>query len=298
MTSWGNYPTDGWLVLPTRLATGHLALSPIGGISFFDFFESGTMARTSTSRGYRKGVGSRYKKRTSTQRRKAGSYGLYRSTKFRGMRSTARSLSTRIPYSLNPFPQSKLVRHKYCDTITIAAAGGAGVAQSYGWRANSLFDPDLTGVGHQPMFYDEMAAQYKYYTVLSSTIVLHVEAESTIGRILCLYTDDDTTIPADYTDLMEQHRFYAGVKLDKRHAPLVLKSFYDAAKYNKSTRQGILGDADQKIAVGSNPAAPVLKYYTFVSYPDKGTATLDAVTFAYKMYFTVLWREPVDHIGS
>ena len=35
---------------------------------------------------------------------------------------------------------------------------------------NSLFDPDQTGTGHQPYYFDQFAALYNRYTVLGSKL--------------------------------------------------------------------------------------------------------------------------------
>lgn len=42
------------------------------------------------------------------------------------------------------------------------------------WRANSIFDPDETGTGHQPNGFDQMAALYEKYIVLGSSMTIWV----------------------------------------------------------------------------------------------------------------------------
>lgn len=66
------------------------------------------------------------------------------------------------------FPKSKLVRLKYCDSVTLNP-GATGVASHY-FAANGLFRPDLTISGHQPRGYDEWMAVYDHYTVIGSKI--------------------------------------------------------------------------------------------------------------------------------
>lgn len=48
----------------------------------------------------------------------------------------------------------------------VEAAAGAGSQQI--WNLNSLFDPDASGVGHQPLYYDQLFSNtgpYQRYTV-------------------------------------------------------------------------------------------------------------------------------------
>lgn len=63
----------------------------------------------------------------------------------------------------------KLLQHKlrtrltFCDTKTISPSTSAAY-QVY--RLASIYDPDFTGVGHQPAFHDQWAALYKHYRVI------------------------------------------------------------------------------------------------------------------------------------
>jgi len=55
---------------------------------------------------------------------------------------------------------------KYCSKHTLytdASTGGYGAEQSY--RLNSLYDPDVTGGGHQPYGFDQVFALYNRYRV-------------------------------------------------------------------------------------------------------------------------------------
>lgn len=47
-------------------------------------------------------------------------------------------------------------------------------AFSYLFRANSVFDPDLTGTGGQPVNFDDYAGLYSYYRVWGSSIKVHI----------------------------------------------------------------------------------------------------------------------------
>lgn len=66
------------------------------------------------------------------------------------------------------FPNSINVRLRYSDVITLTST--AGSLAKHVFRANSLFDPDFTAAGHQPMYFDQLAALYANYVVLGSKI--------------------------------------------------------------------------------------------------------------------------------
>jgi hypothetical protein len=55
---------------------------------------------------------------------------------------------------------------------TSNGTGGANQYSEYTWRANSLYDPDFTGVGTQPAGFAALSTIYSKYRVLSATVNL------------------------------------------------------------------------------------------------------------------------------
>lgn len=242
--------------------------------------------------------GSRYKvgSRAKSIVRKAGAYGPYRSTRFVPLRSTARLYAPqRISKSLSPFPNTKFVRHKYVDSITFPGGIGAGSPASYQFRANSMFDPDYSGVGHQPMFRDEMAAQYQYYTVVSSYIKVTFPAEDGGKRTFALWIDDDGTVPTSQNQLCEQHRYYPEVVLNRRNTPFKMTARFNAPKWNKTNLAGLMANTDFKTAVGSNPSSTATKWYNIMCWPSYLSDTLVISSMMVEMFFVTAWREPIEH---
>lgn len=96
--------------------------------------------------------------------------------------NTVRRAKTRIPLPLGGFPNSLMVRLKYVQTFSLNPAAGAIAVQNF--RANSLYDPDSTGVGHQPSNYDRLTAIYDRYTVVGAKIKVY-PVFLTTGSINC-----------------------------------------------------------------------------------------------------------------
>lgn len=83
-------------------------------------------------------------------------------------------------------PQSLFTQHRYCEEIALASDNLTGYTGSqYVFRLNSLYDPNLTGVGHQPQGYDQMAQFYNTYRVYKVDIYVRVTAISHTGLYLC-----------------------------------------------------------------------------------------------------------------
>ena len=70
----------------------------------------------------------------------------------------------------DPFPAVEKYQLRYSQTVTINP--GIGTCGVYKFRANSIFDPDYTGIGHQPYGHDNLESIYQHYTVDSSTITV------------------------------------------------------------------------------------------------------------------------------
>jgi len=102
------------------------------------------------------------------------------------------------------FPKMIKITHKYHDTINVVCT--SGIVQSQIFRANGLNDPDYTGSGHQPLFFDEMASIYDHYTVIGSKIKVTF-APSTATTQPCMvgiYTDDDVATLTNVSNIIEQ----------------------------------------------------------------------------------------------
>lgn len=69
------------------------------------------------------------------------------------------------------YPNGLIAKHKYTTAMVLQGSYTQTDVPStamYSFRSASMFDPDRTGTGHQPLFYDEMALIYEQYRVLGA----------------------------------------------------------------------------------------------------------------------------------
>lgn len=108
---------------------------------------------------------SRYKRsRTSTRARKP--YRTLRRRRPLTRRRPMLSLTNRRfrkKLILGGFPREKRVVLRYVEDFTLNPGNASSAV--YVFKPNSLFDPNHTSTGHQPMFHDNYAQLYKYYRV-------------------------------------------------------------------------------------------------------------------------------------
>jgi hypothetical protein len=100
------------------------------------------------------------------------------------------------------FPATKRLTNMTYYDYSQQLSAAAGFCASRFFIANGLFDPDISGSGHQPMGFDQMMALYTTYTVVRATITITAMAEAA-GAAVGIYLSPDTTAITDPIRLIE-----------------------------------------------------------------------------------------------
>lgn len=110
------------------------------------------------------------------------------------------------------FPNKLLMRHRFTEVGNLSSAAGA--LGTFNYRANGMFDPNQTSTGHQPLYFDQLAAVYDHYTVIGSVIKVKFIplAGNTVPMLVGIMKNDDTVItPTLAINLVEQSGTVSGV---------------------------------------------------------------------------------------
>jgi len=92
-------------------------------------------------------------------------------------------------------PDQMMVKLTYSSTHTLTSTSGS--LATYQFRQNSVYDPDFTGTGHQPLGYDEYANLYDRYVVYGTKVSIAVSGVTTgVPGILSLRGSPNSTLPA------------------------------------------------------------------------------------------------------
>lgn len=90
------------------------------------------------------------------------------------------------------FPEQLVTTLTYSESVTYTLVLGAYT--EYKFVCNGLYDPNLTGTGHQPLYFDQLIAVYNHYCVTSSTITVCPMQQNQAGALtVVLFQDDDTS---------------------------------------------------------------------------------------------------------
>lgn len=187
----------------------------------------------------------------------------------------------------SPIADSQVVKMRYSDRISINPA--AGTIASHVFRANSIFDPDDTGVGHQPRGHDEWAMFYNQYTVIGSKITILAGSQSSSASdnlLISMNLADSSGAPLTPVDMMERtgavwtyltNMYGTGAtrKLTKKYSA---KRFFQ----HKSIKDA----DDQRTNFGSNPANPT--FYVISGTAADGISNPSAVTILVQVDYICL----------
>lgn len=181
------------------------------------------------------------------------------------------------------FPDRLRTKLHYCDVVGLSAsAGNPGIWQ---FRMNGVFDPDLTGVGHQPQWYDQLSAVYQYVTVVGSRIkvtfipgnVDDTEANDKGPYICGITTVSGTTTfsAAAYPALLEDGNSVHSVIVDKQgsnNAVTLTQTFDPKRDLGLSPY-----DDTQRVSTGVSPGAAYAVYANLWCLDMQEAAAQDVV---------------------
>lgn len=100
------------------------------------------------------------------------------------------SLGLSLPFS-NPISRRMRTKLTYFQRTSLNPGVG-GIAADAVFRLNSLYDPDLTGVGHQPAGFDQIMALYKYYAVVGADAHISFQNTDTTHDSICVASVQNT----------------------------------------------------------------------------------------------------------
>lgn len=132
------------------------------------------------------------------------------------------------------FPLRLYISHRYLDNVGITSTTGSLAV--YKFICNGMFDPNSTGVGHQPQYFDNCKAIYDHYTVVKSsckfTITPLASATPTVPCAFAAMVDDDTTGPtSSIAAYGESANSVYKVACPLFTDPIVFKLDWNARKY-------------------------------------------------------------------
>lgn len=191
-----------------------------------------------------------------------------------------------VPRPLIGFPRDRIVEMRYCSFKTLTCTTGVMAEQVV--RANSIFDPDATGVGHQALGHDQWASFYKSYIVLGAKIACTVSSSSgqTVPQVTGVYHTSDSGITATgYDTVIEQGKsHYCVTNPSTAIDTKVIHNSFDAKNF-----YNLKDVKDNKYRIGADFGAnPNEMNYFIIWHQSQDQSTTSEVKVIYAITYRVL----------
>lgn len=162
--------------------------------------------------------------------------------------------------SIVGFPDQKSYKLKYFEVISMSSTTGS--LSTYLFSANGLYDPNYTGTGHQPMYFDQLMTIYNHYVVTGSKCKVSVSTNSsgTGAGTFVIYLNDDTSVTSSNIDGMAEQSSAKSpqICMVQDNQTTVRTCYYSAQKLFGANP---VANSQLKGGVSSNPTEGA--YYTF-----------------------------------
>ena len=215
-------------------------------------------------------------------------------------------IKPRVP--LNGVQNTEIIKLRYVETITIplSTGGNSGV---YNFRANSLYDPNITSTGHQPMGFDQMAAKYNHYQVLGARIKitpvitgLSTSEGDEPSWVVVSLRDNTGTDYVNFSNLLESAPYGKTKKVCisnystysnngvRNTNQIVLSAYYDPKKMFGLNKSTLNAEENLKALTTANPSEDAV--FQIQAFPIGSNSGRDATTLLVEIDYTAKFSEP------
>lgn len=181
------------------------------------------------------------------------------------------------------------VKLKYVEAFSLNP-GASGVPATHVWSANGMYDPNISGVGHQPRGFDQLMALYDHYYVTSSTVTVDFGSVSNdaIAPFVCGITLQDDASPAgDMVQAMENRSAVYRLTTDAV-TPRLSLGFESKAFFSRFKNE-LLGSS------GGNPTDQA--YFIVFAQPANSASDLGNINCVITIEYTAILQEP-NNVGA
>lgn len=176
----------------------------------------------------------------------------------------------------------------YCDAVTLNP--GAGTAANHLFAVNGLFDPDITGAGHQPAGYDQYMALFNVYVVTAAHIkVTYYNTSTTLGQLVSLSYSDLPTVDPDIRRYIEQGNSRWAV-LGTESAGNGIQTLSLSCNMREVSGQDIFNSSEYEAGAATNPSDT--HYFVLSAAALDFVSDPSSVRCAVEIQYEVYFRDP------
>lgn len=185
-----------------------------------------------------------------------------------------------------PLLTKQLVNFRYQENGSLNPTALGTAVQVF--SANGVYDPNITGVGHQPRGFDELMLLYDHAVVIACkvTIDFYAKASETVNTLCGVAVRDFTTTDNDNGYIEGGHCLYKIVPFGTGYQSRIVMN----VNPNKFLgRASPMSDPNLKNSSSSNPTEQAY-FHVFVAGPDSSDP--GAYNFSILLEYTTVLLEP------
>lgn len=208
-----------------------------------------------------------------------------------------KTVARTVPRVLNnfqgAFPKQFRNTVRYESELLSVVLNGSGLG-SYVVSCNGLYDPNVSGTGHQPLYFDQLTSIYNHYCVLKSKCSFQLVADIAFPVLMTVFQDDDATINVSAGHTARERPGAKTITCNPQQVgifPTVTSywNVYSVFPGNPLSRLELQGKAD------ANPTEQT----SFIFYLDAGAAgASQTVYFRFSAEYETVWDELTSVSGS
>jgi len=197
----------------------------------------------------------------------------------------------------SPLPRTLKVKFRYFEQ-GLSINPGSGTLATYDFYANSCYDPNNTGTGHQPMGFDELMAMYRHGTVIAASATVHLTNGDTSNEVIAgIAVSETNTSILSLSSMIEygncQYATLSKGNLDGDNAVL-------RVNVNPNKFLGIknpLDATDHRFSDSANISGDGVFFRVFAAAAD-GSTDVNVTVFSIDITYVCILMEPAQLTGS
>ncbi len=194
--------------------------------------------------------------------------------------------------AMGPLQNTVKTKLIYAENFTLDP-GVVGVPDTHIFSANGVYDPDITGGGHQPRGLDQMFALYDHCTVIAAKVSLWASnTDQANANMIGVALRDNNTVFAGPLDFLE-YRYIKMAPLAVEGGGQNVRQLTLACNPNKFLgRSKPMADPDLKNFVTTNPTEQC--YFHVICWPMSGNTDSSPIQVNIRIEYTAVFHEPID----
>lgn len=173
--------------------------------------------------------------------------------------------------ALHPIPQRYITKMKYADFVLTDTNG------QYQFNLNSIWDPNRTGVGHQPYGFDTLASLYNRYRVISCGWRIQatgVGGQATAPVQIAAIPANEVLLFANVSEIRENPRAKYIVQNPGAEAVVLSGKSYIPSLVGRNKAQYMADDRYQSLVTTSPNELAVLNIVGATTFADTPAANI------------------------